>query len=91
MHLAAPPTSNEIAPQNYGQHFQDRVSADRDDAAADIHRPRVRWPATECFWRWAFAVIMNFVSYFYSDKIALAMYRAQPVTREATSARLRGG
>ena len=29
-----------------------------------------------------FAVVMNFVSYFYSDKIALAMYRAQPVTRE---------
>jgi heat shock protein HtpX len=28
------------------------------------------------------AGIMNFVSYFYSDKIALAMYRAQPVTRE---------
>ena len=32
---------------------------------------------------------MNFVSYFFSDKIALAMYRAQPVTREATAARLR--
>src|SRR3954466_1896981 len=30
----------------------------------------------------AFAALMNFVSYFYSDKIALAMYRAQPVTRE---------
>ena len=30
----------------------------------------------------AFAFVMNFVSYFYSDKIALAMYRAQPVTRE---------
>jgi heat shock protein HtpX len=30
----------------------------------------------------AFAAVMNFVSYFYSDKIALAMYRAQPVTRE---------
>jgi len=30
----------------------------------------------------AFAVVMNFVSYFYSDKIALTMYRAQPVTRE---------
>lgn len=30
----------------------------------------------------AFAGVMNFVSYFYSDKIALAMYRAQPVTRE---------
>jgi heat shock protein HtpX len=26
------------------------------------------------------AVIMNFVSYFYSDKIALATYSAQPVT-----------
>ena len=30
----------------------------------------------------AIAVVMNFVSYFYSDKIALAMYRAQPVSRE---------
>ncbi len=30
----------------------------------------------------AFAAVMNFVSYFYSDKIALAMYRAQPITRE---------
>ena len=30
----------------------------------------------------AFAAVMNFVSYFYSDMIALAMYRAQPVTRE---------
>jgi heat shock protein HtpX len=29
-----------------------------------------------------FAAVMNFVSYFYSDKIELAMYRAQPVTRE---------
>jgi heat shock protein HtpX len=30
----------------------------------------------------ALAAVMNFISYFYSDKIALAMYRAQPVTRE---------
>jgi heat shock protein HtpX len=30
----------------------------------------------------AFAAVLNFVSYFYSDKIALAAYRAQPVTRE---------
>src|SRR5579885_216226 len=30
----------------------------------------------------AFAVVMNFVSYFWSDKIALAMYRARPVSRE---------
>ncbi len=30
----------------------------------------------------AFAVIMNFGSYFFSDKLALAMYRAKPVTRE---------
>jgi heat shock protein HtpX len=28
------------------------------------------------------AAVMNFVSYFFSDKIALKMYRAQPVTRE---------
>ncbi len=30
----------------------------------------------------AFAAVMNFVAYFFSDKIALATYRAQPVTRE---------
>src|SRR5256712_968117 len=29
-----------------------------------------------------FAAVMNFISYFFSDKIALAMYRARPVTRE---------
>jgi len=28
------------------------------------------------------AAVMNFVSYFFSDKIALAMYRAQPATQE---------
>jgi heat shock protein HtpX len=28
------------------------------------------------------AAFVNFVSYFYSDKLALSMYRAQPVTRE---------
>src|ERR1700689_299220 len=35
----------------------------------------------------AFAAVMNFVSYFYSDKIALAAYRAQPVS--ARNSRLR--
>jgi heat shock protein HtpX len=29
-----------------------------------------------------FAAMMNFAAYFFSDKIALATYRAQPVTRE---------
>ncbi len=29
-----------------------------------------------------FAAVMNFISYFFSDKIALAMHRAQPVSRE---------
>jgi heat shock protein HtpX len=33
-------------------------------------------------WALIIAGVMNFVSYFFSDKIALAMYRAQPVTRE---------
>jgi heat shock protein HtpX len=30
----------------------------------------------------AFAAVLNFVSYFFSDKIALAAYHAQPVSRE---------
>jgi len=33
-------------------------------------------------WALIIAGVMNFVSYFFSDKIALAMYRAQPLTRE---------
>ena len=28
------------------------------------------------------SALMNFISYFFSDKIALAMYRSQPITRE---------
>jgi heat shock protein HtpX len=32
------------------------------------------------FWGLIFAAGMNFVSYFFSDKLALAAYRAQPVT-----------
>src|SRR5260370_6182435 len=33
-------------------------------------------------WALIIASVMNFVAYFFSDKIALAMYRAQPTTRE---------
>jgi heat shock protein HtpX len=32
-----------------------------------------------------FSVLFNFGAYFFSDKLALAMYRAQPVTREQLS------
>lgn len=37
---------------------------------------------TGMIYAFIFAAVMNFVTYFFSDKIALAMYRAQPVTRE---------
>jgi len=37
------------------------------------------------FFGLALAVLMNFVSYFFSDKIALATYSAQPVTPEANA------
>ncbi len=37
----------------------------------------------------AFSAVMNFVSYFFSDKLALAAYRAQPVT-EAEAPKLHG-
>lgn len=33
-------------------------------------------------WALVIAAVTNFVAYFFSDKIALATYRAQPVTRE---------
>ena len=33
------------------------------------------------FFALIFAAVVNFIAYFFSDKIALAMYRAQPVTR----------
>src|SRR3954452_6881619 len=32
------------------------------------------------YWGLGLAVLMNFASYFFSDKIALAMYSAQPVS-----------
>jgi heat shock protein HtpX len=37
---------------------------------------------TGMIYAFLFAGVMNFVSYFFSDKIALRMYRAQPATRE---------
>jgi heat shock protein HtpX len=41
-----------------------------------------RWGEGGAILAFGIAAVMNFVSYFYSDKLALAMYRAQPVTRE---------
>ena len=38
----------------------------------------------------ALSVAMNFGTYFYSDKLALAMYRAQPVTRDQLPRAQRG-
>ena len=37
-----------------------------------------------------FAVLMNGTAYFFSDKIALASSGAQPISREAVAAPLRG-
>jgi heat shock protein HtpX len=41
-----------------------------------------RWGENGAILAFVIAAGMNFFSYFYSDKLALAMYRAQPVTRE---------
>jgi heat shock protein HtpX len=41
-----------------------------------------RWGESGAIIAFVIAAGMNFFSYFYSDKLALAMYRAQPVTRE---------
>jgi heat shock protein HtpX len=41
-----------------------------------------RWGESGAILAFVIAAGMNFFSYFYSDKLALAMYRAQPVTRE---------
>jgi heat shock protein HtpX len=41
-----------------------------------------RWGENGAILAFLIAAGMNFFSYFYSDKLALAMYRAQPVTRE---------
>lgn len=40
------------------------------------------WGENGAIFAFVIAAAMNFFSYFYSDKLALAMYRAQPVTRE---------
>ncbi|HLJ45740.1 MAG TPA: hypothetical protein VKU01_07025 [Bryobacteraceae bacterium] len=32
------------------------------------------------YWGLVLAIVMNFAGYFFSDKIALSMYSAQPVT-----------
>ncbi|HEX3660295.1 MAG TPA: zinc metalloprotease HtpX [Acidobacteriaceae bacterium] len=41
-----------------------------------------RWGEQGAIIAFVIAAGMNFFSYFYSDKLALAMYRAQPVSRE---------
>src|ERR1700744_4203635 len=41
-----------------------------------------RWGENGAIIAFVIAAGMNFFSYFYSDKVALAMYRAQPVSRE---------
>lgn len=40
------------------------------------------WGQNGAILAFVLAAAMNFFSYFYSDKLALAMYRAQPVSRE---------
>ncbi|HEX4006508.1 MAG TPA: zinc metalloprotease HtpX [Acidobacteriaceae bacterium] len=41
-----------------------------------------RWGENGAILAFVIAAAMNFFSYFYSDKLALRMYKAQPVTRE---------
>ena len=41
------------------------------------------------FMAFGFALVMNFVSYWFSDKIVLAMYRARPATEEEASVLIR--
>ena len=65
-----------------GNTFKTAFLTDRPHAAADGFIGRAFGGQNGMFLALAFAAVMNFVSYFFSDKIALAMYRAQPVTRE---------
>jgi Zn-dependent protease with chaperone function len=80
--MAAPPHPiQEIVDRGlafYGKHFQDCVPA---DALTLLLMFFGRYFGGEngMLLALAFAAVMNFVSYFYSDKIALAMYKAQPV------------
>ena len=41
-----------------------------------------RWGENGAIFAFVIAAAMNFFSYFYSDKLALRMYNAQPVSRE---------
>ena len=65
-----------------GNTFKTALLLTAADAAAPGGSGALSAARTACCWPWCSPRCMNFVSYFFSDKIALATYRAQPVTRE---------
>ena len=73
-----PRRGSRVCRIRYVQRCQDRIAARRDERAAPLHRRVARRRAGPDL-GFVFAVVTNFVSYWFSDKIVLKMYGAQEV------------